>query len=159
MAVETKSSVELNPALLPDYQAWQHAQTHEFTLWNYLDVRGDYELAAAFSKLFCPDFVEVDGYVFLAEQFDHANFEQWRQQFADDRKSVEAVINHVHIDDLFNNGSRADYQPELVEYLGRVLVVCWRRALQELFPPRQFTFECSAQPDEAGPTITFFQAE
>lgn len=118
-------------------------------------MRGDFQLAADFSKLFWPDFVEVDGYVLLAEQFEEADVAQWRQQFGDDRKAVESMVNHVHLYDLFNNTGNT-HKTALADYLGRVLVICWRRALAEAFPDKRFTVEYATDPDDYGPTISFF---
>jgi len=36
-----------------------------FDIWSYLSLRADYDLAAAFAKMFWPDFIGVDGCVIL----------------------------------------------------------------------------------------------
>ncbi len=42
---------------------------------DFVNYRGDMQLGYAFAALFIPDFVEVDGAVILAEQFDSESFE------------------------------------------------------------------------------------
>jgi hypothetical protein len=46
----------------------------------------------------------------------------------------------------------------LLEYLAQVLMVCWKHALLELFPDKQFTFSYLTPPDVPGPEISFYQA-
>lgn len=153
-----KHEILLEVVLLPQYSEWQRLQKEPFTLWNYIDARSDVELAAAFSKLFYPDFVEIDGQIFLAEQYSENALDQWRQYFDGDKQKVEQMINHVHIIDLFNNNASDVYKPELYEYLGKVLTVCWNHALQDMFPTKQFVMEYTTDDQEYGPTITFYQA-
>ena len=154
-----KTTVALDPSLLPDYQSWQRAQSGEFTLWNYIDVRTDLQVAAAFGKLFWPDFIEHDGYVLLAEQFDPASVAQWRQELGDDRAAVERMVNHVHVYDLFNNNPADTDKTALAAYLGQVLAQCWHHALHAAFPDKRFTVEYTSEPDDYGPTISFAQTE
>lgn len=132
------------------------AQSDPFTLWNYLDARRDLESAAAWHTLFRPDFVEVGDHVLLAEQYDPAMFEQWQSQFNGQRRLVEAMINHGHLVDLFNNNP-ASYGPELSAHLGRVLMTCRRAALHASFPHRSFSVEYADDLDDYGSAITFFQ--
>ena len=87
----------LDPHWLPDYQAFRAAQTGDFTLWNYLDVRATTELAAAFSTLFWPDVIETDGCVLLAEHFDPAMFALWHDQLSGNIRALETTINELHI--------------------------------------------------------------
>jgi len=78
MNFKTKSSVQLDTSLLPQYQEFR-AYDSNLDLWNYLAMVGNYQMAAAFSKLFWPDFVEVEGCVLLAEHFDAKNFKHWQK--------------------------------------------------------------------------------
>lgn len=93
-------------ALLPRFQAWKTglspggAQVQDVRLWNYLYHEATADLAVAFATLFWPDFVEIDGYVLLAEHFRPANFADWLVwQHEKEAASwqVEAVLNEVHL--------------------------------------------------------------
>jgi len=157
MNFKTKSSVQLDTSLLPQYQEFL-VDNPGLELWSYLGVVGSYELAAAFSKLFWPDFVEVEGCVVLAEHFYEGAIKgvklpQERQQF-------EMSINHVHVWDLFSNDpGRASVNIELDEYLAKILTVIWKHALQESFPDKEFEFSYATEPDDYGPTIFFCQKD
>ena len=148
----------LDATILPIYQQWKR-NGEWLSLWDYATMRGDPDLAAAFSKLFWPDFVEVEGCVFLEERYRRASFAEWDTLFQGDRQRIEAMINHTHIYDLFlNTGAEVTYSLELYEYLAQVLIVTWKHALQTAFPTKSFTFEYGTEPNEYGPTVTFYQS-
>jgi hypothetical protein len=156
---------KLDTTILPIYQEYVKLNPG-LTLWNYLGMRADYDLAAAFTSLFWPDFIEVDGCILLNESHSPANFEQWKEHFQGDRRSIEQMLNHTHMYDLFMNSETvlnrptdSLYSPALYEYLAQTLVVCWKHALQETFPDKKFAFSYATDPDEYGPTISFWQEE
>ncbi len=157
MDVETKSSAPLDTSLLPQYQEFL-ADNPGLELWSYLGVVGSYELVATFSKLFWPDFVEVEGCVILAEHYYEGALKGVK--LPQERESFEAFINHVHIWDLFSNGvERASISIELDEYLAKIFTVMWKHALKETFPDKEFEFYYETEPYEYGPTISFYQKD
>jgi hypothetical protein len=156
MDLEPRSSLKLDTSLLPQYQEFR-SDDPGLSLWNYLAMVGRYEIAAALSKLFWPDFVEVDGCILLAEQFELQNFKDWQKELLGDRQKIESLINHVHIWDLFLNDPRQDYQLALHEHLAKMLTICWKHALKEAFPDKEFEFYYETEPHEYGPTISFHQ--
>src|SRR6188508_1376804 len=135
------SEPQFDTSLLPIYQRYKQENQSwipNFTPWSYLNLRADYDLAAAFSKLFWPDFVEVDNCVFLAEGYGPANYEDWKIRFSGDRQRIEAMINHTHIRDLFlMSPTDVEYPDRLYEYLADVLATCWHHALQSAFPHKK----------------------
>jgi hypothetical protein len=156
--VKDDPAPHLDTSLLPIYQQWVPAKG-DLSLWNYLNLRAEYDLAAAFSKLFWPDFIEVSGCILLAEQYDPSSFKAWWEVLEGKLQAVEALVNHVHIYDLFlNSPPDVKYDDRLYDYLGRILLLCWRHALHEAFPEKEFAFVYSTDPAEYGPTITFSQA-
>lgn len=147
-----------NPSMLHDFEMFKaEFGNSEFSLWDYLNYRGDFELAAAFCNLFYPEFIEVEGCVLLAEQAKRYNFAEWKQKLKGDREKIEAMINHVHVYDLFLNSSKEGINPQTYEHIGRTLLKCWSCALRETFPDKHFQFDYATEPEEYGPTITFFQ--
>jgi len=168
---------KLDTSLLPFYKEWKSVHFEpEYRIWNYLDAKANLDLAAAFSTLFWPDFVEVGGCIFLAERFSAWTGlpEDFSKLSREERRSYEALVNHVHIYDLFSTKSTIRIEPpeggpiifrdaiyslELKEYLAQVLQVCWKHALMEAYPNRKFEFSYATEPDEYGPTITFWQLE
>ena len=123
--------------------------------WALLGAQGGAELAVAFSSLFWPDLVEVDGCVLLRERYDPSRFQDWWLELDGDRSRIERVINHVHLWDLFDF-DREDLPDETINDLARVLASTWRCALQNRFPHRTFEVRLILEdPEEYGPTIAF----
>ncbi len=144
--------------LLPNYRKWKRGQVPSpVGVWDYLGHRGDFELAFAFGKLFWPDFVEVEGCVLLEEQYDETSFRTWQREFEGDCARVEAMMNHVHVYDLFPEVPADHLDAQLFERLGRLLVQTWTHALKEAFPARAFNVTYSNEPQAYGPTVGFHQ--
>ena len=173
---QTISTPVLDESLLPHYTTWVSTNGEGYGLWDYLEHNSNYDMASAFSKLFWPDFVEFEGCVFLAEAYRKWSqpVEDQRREARKDPRSIEKLVNHLHMYDLFwtnttvlvedpEGGPRIGvdqvYSLQLKEYLAQVLLVCWKHALQEKYPEREFEFSYATEPDEYGPTITFWQKE
>jgi hypothetical protein len=119
-----------------------------------LYLRGDLELAAAFGELFVPEFVEVDGCVIRADQYEAENFAEWRRTH--ERREVEAVLNHLHIWDLFRSDHRAD-DVALMQHVGQTILRCWEWALAARFPEKRFEMSFGAEDDGTDVEISFWQ--
>jgi len=113
-----------------------HAVAHKGRLAQLLTAAldlvepGNHDAARDLAGLFWPRFIEVDGYVLVADHFEPDSFAEWREQRPDSRPAVENVINHVHLLDIA--GPRA--QPEAVGEAGRHITQAWREALEETLP-------------------------
>ncbi|HLZ10059.1 MAG TPA: hypothetical protein VKT80_15825, partial [Chloroflexota bacterium] len=121
----------------PEFQNWLASQPKGTTqYWNFLYNRADVGLAAIFSTLFCPEFVDVQGCVLLAQHYEPQNFQSWWTRLEGDRMQVEKMINHVHAYDLFKHAPTiafVDYLP-LYERVACTLRNCWECALHQAFP-------------------------
>ncbi len=119
--VEPQGNPELDPSILPIFQKYKEENKswiRDVDFWSYLNLRADYDLAAVFSKLFWPDFIEVDGCVLLAQCYDPENFREWGKRLHGNKSAVEGMVNHVHIGDLFLNSPKELKESEqLYEYL------------------------------------------
>ncbi|QEL15597.1 hypothetical protein [Limnoglobus roseus] len=80
------------------------------------------------------------------------------------RRAVEAVLNHLHVADLFGaEGPGLAARPELTAeqavYLGRLLREMWAAKLARDFPGRRFTvtFPDDEREDVTEYEVTFFQ--
>jgi hypothetical protein len=143
----------LQVTMLHSYEDWMGG------FWPFLDTKADFELAAAFSKLFWPDFIEVDGCVLLAEHYDRTSFQAWVEELNGEPQTLEAVINETHVYDLFNNSVGRTPAPAIFEWLGQVLLKTWACCLRECFPSKRFEFRYATEPYEYGPTLTFWHVE
>ncbi|HEY6020950.1 MAG TPA: hypothetical protein VIY48_13925 [Candidatus Paceibacterota bacterium] len=114
--------------------------------------------AIAYANLFWPKFVEHDGCILRDEAFDIDNFNTWMQSTNGNRRAVEAVINHVHILDIFGDQA-ATPTLEQVLCLGQFLRATWEAKLRLEFPSSEITvsFPEDPEPDLINYEITFFQ--
>src|SRR5437588_5460345 len=98
---------KLDDSILPVYNEYKAIKGNEdLGLWGYLSMRADFDLVAAFSKLFWPDFVEVEGCILLAEAYSPTSFERWRASLHNDRQAIEVTMNETPLEVLFMNSSR-----------------------------------------------------
>lgn len=124
-------------------------------VWDYLgEQNGAASLAVAFSYLFWPSFVEVEGCVLLEERYEPSNFREWWERLSGDVPRVEEVINHVHLWDLFYGDDGWLPDGALAE-LARVMAHCWMCALREAYPSRSFDVRLSTGDADYGPTVSF----
>ncbi|WP_405740379.1 hypothetical protein OG422_05645 [Streptomyces sp. NBC_01525] len=75
---------------------------------DYLDFEGGLRFVLAAAWLFCPETVEYRGCVFLKERFRQDTVDDWFTNLGDDRRRIEAVVNHVELWDMFGNTPLAD---------------------------------------------------
>ena len=116
--------------------------------WEGL-TRTDPMVALAIARLVWPTFIDVEGCVVLKEHYDQGSFEEWWESTGGDRQAVEAVINHVHLWDVFHGAEDADGGE--LDQLADLLVGTWETALGSQFPERRFDVR---RDDHYGPGIT-----
>lgn len=73
---------------------------------------------------------KVEGVVVRADQYDHDNWERWRENL--DPIDAAAMVNRVHVTDLLY----ADYDraSELEDSVGPMLAFYWQLAVDSQFP-------------------------
>ena len=124
--------------------------------WTSFNARFDYFVL--YSRIIWPGFVEHDDCVFLAKEFSVESYDQWRKKL--NKTDTEAMLNHRHITDLFNN---SEFKPNLdiVLYIGRYLKEVWTEKLKRDFPKRTFVVSFPEEPhtpnDLVSYEISFFQ--
>jgi hypothetical protein len=102
---------------------------------------GNHWAAQDLAGLFWPRFMEVDGYVLVADHFEPDTFAEFREQRPDSRPAVEDLINHVHVLELTGPAAR----PEAVGQACRQITQAWRDALDSSFPGRELTVDWDPQ--------------
>ncbi len=130
----------------------------DLSMSDYLYYYGNLDLAVAFAEYFWPKIVEVEGCYLLAPNYAKTSLTDWLDSLEGDKSRVEAVINHVHIYDLFENPTKnhGEYDLKVYEYLALTLQQSWRAALQMQFPEVKFDVTFATEPDDYGPTVTFY---
>jgi hypothetical protein len=131
-------------SLIPELSQWNNGAGISVDAW--LGCKGDFQLAIAFSRMFWPEFVEHDGCVLLAG-FSETVYQDFLAAFKNDRASVEAVMNHRHMLDLFYHAASTATALQLI-YLGRVLRDILTVKLGHDFPGRTFAVKFAEGPFE-----------
>ena len=142
--------------LIPELKAWNNGKGIDPESWA--GCKGNFQLAAAYSLIFWPDFTEMDGMVFRG-QMTRERLDDWAKNCEGNRRSIEATANHLHILDLHYVGS-PDATVERIVYLGNVLREIYRAKLAAEFPGRNFTVELYEPPDKdlREYQLTFYQS-
>ncbi len=140
--------------LIPKLNNWNGGAG--IAMEDWLQIIGNFDHAIAYSTLFWPEFQLHDGCVFFAG-LDEANYQQWLKATNGNKTSVQAVINHRHILDLFQS-VEADPTKEQIIFLGRKLKEMWQAKLNHNFPDLQITvsFPDDEDDDLLSYEITFF---
>jgi hypothetical protein len=132
------------------------------TNWDWSDfmyAEGSPVLALWYSRLFWPEFVEVDGMVFLKESMededDHRRLKEAIARYGGDRKQVEQAFNRVEVETLFT--PRADdASDEEYEALVRRIAEMWSSKLHQQFPDRRFAIEVDLEVPTTGELAVIF---
>jgi hypothetical protein len=102
---------------------------------------GNHWAAQDLAALFWPRFIEVDGYVLVADHFEPDTFSEFRDKRPDSRPAVEDMVNHVHVLEIA--GPHA--QPEAVGQVCRHITQAWRHTLDTALPGRDVTVDWDPQ--------------
>jgi hypothetical protein len=140
--------------LLPDFSAMRARASWPYTLQNYIETRGTFELAVAFAELFWPTFVEREGCILRADVFSEERFQQWWAESSGDRRVVECAMNLLHVEDLIPSDT-TPLAAEVYGHLAEAIAQMWRARVQLVFPHRRVVVQCSTK--QGGPTIQLFQ--
>lgn len=102
------------------------------TAAEWITQTGDLECLIGYLDLVWRDFVLHDGCL-LPAGFARENYDEWMRATNGNRTSVEVVMNHVHILDIFPDQRE---EPTLAQVLviGRVLREMWTAKLSHEYP-------------------------
>lgn len=115
------------------------------SLEDYLHARLNPEMLLGFMQLLWREVVEVGGRIYWADGFSEENLEEWKRTETfrmGGMPAVQAVVNHVHVADLFHTFAR-DMSLDNLCFVARVLGAAWKGRLETAFPDRQFLVEVS----------------
>jgi hypothetical protein len=147
---------QLDTGLLRDFNRFRSQVDWDYTLRNYIESRGSYELAVAFADLFWPDFQEIRGCIIRMSGFRQDNFDAWWERTRGDTLQIESVLNLLHIGELVPSDV-SDLDDSVLAYLGHTIVDMWRCRLATLFPDRAMVVRMDSD-GEFGPTVLVHQA-
>jgi hypothetical protein len=142
--------------LIPELKAWNNGNGIDIDQW--IGCEGDHKHLIGCSRILWPDFVEHDGCILRGNGVDEENYRAFMTQTSGDKTRVEAVMNHLHIVDLFSRSHHESPTREVVLYLGELMKEIWQVKLDHDFPGRRITvnfFQDSK--DLLEYQVTFFQ--
>ena len=121
----------------------------------FLSNIGRYDHLAAHASLIWPAFIEHEKCVFRGTAIP-SSYSQWKEKFGDNTQTIEGMLNHLHIHDLFFDGTEPEPNHALVAYIGNLLRETWATKLALDFPDRVFDVHFPERFDNAidNPSIT-----
>ena len=122
-------------------------QTADLDLFDYALWKNGIDGLIATTNVFAPDFVEIDGYVFLYQTIKYNDYENsdfiidLKNRFGT-KKEIERYTNCICLGDLFINSDTKLLDDEFVlNKFTECLSYFWKIHLKHLFPQRKFIIE------------------
>jgi len=142
--------------MLSELAEWNNGKGIHLESW--IGCSGNFRLAIGYSAIFWPRFVLFEDYL-LREGFSLESLRGVEENLHRDRRSVEAVMNHLHIADIQYHGCE-DITEQRIVYLGRILKEIYTAKLAWQFPDRPcevLFYEPDDRASLVGYEITFWQ--
>lgn len=110
------------------------------------------------ASIFCPEILEVNGCIFIAE-FYNGNIIDLERVYEYDRKQIELYVNSWSLEDFFLLACDDSVQvDEIIEAFGTTLQYFWKIRMRQLFPGRNIAVELGYEiMGEQGLSITVYQ--
>lgn len=121
---------------LSDYQSWVKAnKSKRFSLLDYVHAKLNFDnispdLAVALLQLYWPTFHEVDGFVFLKEEFSE---KKYREVISNNEVQLEYWMNLISIESICSSATS-----KVQEYIAIRVTEMWRAKLKIDFPEKSF---------------------
>lgn len=136
--------MDIPESMKAELAAWNNGAGIDLEAW--IGCEGSFSLAVGYTAVFWPEFVEYDGYI-LRDGFSEKSLRGFEGQSASTRKSVEWVMNHLHVADIQHFGCE-DLTKDKLVFLGTVLKEIHQAKLQWRFPDRPCIVELYIPDDE-----------
>jgi hypothetical protein len=123
-----------NSKLIPELADWNAGAGITVEAW--ISGVGRFDHALGYATIFWPTFVQYERCIFRYIP-DQATYQEWMRVASGDCAKVEAMVNHLHLVDLFTG---SDYQPSkaLLVRLGQIMEEMWFCKLAQDFPDKRF---------------------
>lgn len=147
---------------LSDFRNWKKKNNEMyFSLFDYISVQFQkHQLSidtwVAFSEIFLPTFIEVNGLILVEECFNEKqkDYERYKSEGLS-KKDIELWINLICLDGLlYDLPGETD---EISDFLGKKVVQGWELKLKNDFPNRNFKVSLEKYEDVGDFLITFFE--
>jgi hypothetical protein len=143
MALDTNARTAVAETVYEAAHAVDNRERLQQLLRATLDLiePGNHWAAQDLAGLFWPRFVDVDGYLLVADHFEPDTFAEFREQRPDSRPAVEDMINHVHVPEVAGPNAH----PEAIGQACRQITQAWRETLDATFPGREVSVDWDPQ--------------
>ncbi|HEY0795006.1 MAG TPA: hypothetical protein VGD64_04425 [Acidisarcina sp.] len=128
-----------------------------FTALDFVGALGSVGNALLYSKLFWPEFIEVDGVVFLKDFVDDLGGPEGIRKRCNDLgcgQSIDKSINNFDVNLSFPNHPEENAEGDDL-LLANQLAELWTLRLQQLYAHRRFHVEVNE--DNGSPCVSFFE--
>jgi len=133
-----------------------------FNFFDFLHAHGSPLDALFYSRLFWPEFVEIDGMVFLKETIeddnDKARLDEVLKRYEGDKTKTEQSFNITEIPSLFGK-KLAETTDEEDIVLAKRLAEMWQHRLRIVYPDRKFTVQILSAEETGGEVGVSFYTE
>ena len=136
--------MDIPASMKAELGAWNNGAGIDLQSWT--GCVGRFALAVGYASLFWPEFVLFDGYI-LPKGFSESALRGFESREGTTRKSVECVMNHLHIADIQYVGC-PDISKDKIVLLGTMLKEIYEAKLRVQFPDRPCQVELYIPPDE-----------
>lgn len=144
--------------LIPELKKWEEYNTGDFGPDEWISCIGNHGHAIGYLAIFWPDFHEYERCIFVGSQPSKSHYKSWIEEAKGDKQAVEAILNHVHISDLFQ-AMDLSVSTEQIRYLGNKMQEMWLAKVKMEFPEKEIVVEFDEGniADLADAQVTLFQ--
>ena len=129
--------MEIPNSMVDELAAWNNGDG--ISLEGWIGCEGNFRLAVGYMSLFWPEFVAFEDYI-LAKGFDEKTLRGFESRAGATAKSVEWVMNHIHLDSIQHLGC-PDLSSDKLLFLGDRLKEIYQAKLHWQFPERPCVVE------------------
>ncbi|MEU6600342.1 hypothetical protein [Streptomyces flaveolus] len=142
----------MDPLRVRDVREWTQAVGSDADYLDYLSQQVELGEWVAFSRVFMPRFVEVEGCVLWDRVYEPGNFRTWQERLQGDATSIEAMLNRIPLALYIDIPEDPDSEAA-AHALAEEIARSWDRCLHAAFPDR--SFQVVASETEDGPLVSF----
>ncbi|MFB6903352.1 hypothetical protein ACFVG1_14300 [Streptomyces bacillaris] len=141
-----------DPMDYPGIKSWAEEWGGRVDYLDYVKDHGNLGMMVAFSRIFWPRFVEVDGCVLWDRAYEESNFKAWSESLSGDVRKIEATLNQLRVWQMVDSDDvEEDWQAQ--DFFAACVAKTWGAALAAEFPRRIFDVRVIGSED--GPIVTF----
>ena len=155
----------LYKSVVDDSIFYEFKEQRGINLFNHSANSNYIEDFISVAYVLCPNIIEVNGYVFIADFFDAQGDKatdkllKLESQFNFDKKNIEQWVNSWSFGDFFLGKDCESMDNEkILKQFGDIIVYNWTRRSKELFPNRNIVVEYGeGLMGELGLSITLYE--